>query len=67
MDARIQFNAELAGYPSVFSPVGTMGDLGIPGRPGERFAVVPAGLHAMQLTPDSVVETNPTALTSWRR
>jgi iron complex outermembrane receptor protein len=42
-------------------------DLGIPGRPEARFALVPPGRNAAQLEPGAFVETDPTAVVERRQ
>src|SRR5688572_9664850 len=61
-DLRGLLNAQLSGYPSIFAATDAATDLGIPDRPGVRFALVPAGQHAGRLRPESFVETDPTAV-----
>lgn len=68
IDLHAQLGAGLTGYPSVFVVAAPTSDLGIPGRPGAQFAVVPPGTHAANLLPaDTRIGTDPTALASRRQ
>ena len=57
----------LTGYPAVFASAENGADLGLPGRPGALFAVVPEGRNAAALTRGAFVETDPRALRERRQ
>lgn len=66
-DLRPLARAELTGYPSVFALSVLGSDLGIPGRPGAEFALIPAGRNAGQLQPSSFLEIDPTGMDAYRQ
>lgn len=66
-DRRALLSALVTGYPAMFVVNEAVSDLGIPGRSGADFALVPAGRHAATVPRAAFVETNPAALDEQRQ
>lgn len=66
-DLSLLLRAELIGYPSVIAVPAATTDLGVPGRPGVRFAVTPEGGSVTQLDPTDAFSTDPATLSSRRQ
>ncbi|HEY1107596.1 MAG TPA: TonB-dependent receptor plug domain-containing protein, partial [Opitutaceae bacterium] len=66
-DLSLLLRAQITGYPSVIAVPSAATDLGIPGQPGARFALVPEGRSVTQLDPAGAFSTDPGALSSRRQ
>lgn len=66
-DLSLLLRAQLTGYPSVIAVPSATTDLGVPGRPGVRFAITPAGSNVSQFDPTGAFATDPAALGSRRQ
>lgn len=66
-DLSLLLRAEITGYPSVIAVPTATTDLGVPGKPGLRFAVIPQGSHVTQLDVTTPFATAPAEISSRRQ